>query len=440
LVHLFFVVVFAGAAIALATNRSRLEEYATDAGMGDDNQSRIFLGAMAILVGLAALRLAAAAWRTIRWAVAARYERMLRDPRRAASVPPLGSHLTTLRSDPLPGRAAMTGLLGAGVLIVGGVLALVDRAGGSTSDDPATGESVAMVCIGIALLVMAAFSIRRWMVARRAERMSEEPRPGGGTPHEPTPHRATVVPALSLSVEPGSGRPTPDLQAVTVDANVFGRPPWQIVYLRLFDNEARVREFLRGPWRGCGYVHLIRSALSVHHDELEAAEDGRPTFIDNDAWLLEDLTAQPVRPLPAGRRDVRSVAGKNVEVVDPYGSYPVRSLLCHGSYWQAALDLLLARVDVVVLDLSGYLRENIGTGYELQRVVDRFPVERCVFLADANSDALFLEAQVRDAWSRMAHGSPNAGPQARQVVIFNGVQSWGRASAVQARLDGITVT
>jgi hypothetical protein len=187
-------------------------------------------------------------------------------------------------------------------------------------------------------------------------------------------------------------------------------------------------------------VHLIRSALSVSRAELEAAEDGRPTFIDNDDWFLEELTAQPDRPVPAGHREVRSVAGKTVEVVDPYGSYPVRSLLCHGSYWQAALDLLLARVDVVVLDLSGYLRENTGTGYELQRVVDRFPVERCVFLADASSDAVFLEAQVRDAWSRMAYGSPNAGPQARQVVILNGVQSWGRASAVQARLDGVTVT
>jgi hypothetical protein len=201
-----------------------------------------------------------------------------------------------------------------------------------------------------------------------------------------------------------------------------------------------VKEFLRGPWRACGYVHLIRSALSVTSAELEAAEDGKPTFIDNDDWLLAELAALPSEPLPPGRVEVRSVAGDEVDVDDPWGSYPVCTLLCHSGYWQAALDLLLDRVDVVVLDLSGYQRENVGTGYELQRVVDRFPVERCVLLADASSDDVFLEAQVREAWSRMAHGSPNAGAEARRVVIRNGAQSWDVAAAVQTRLDRITVS
>jgi hypothetical protein len=53
---------------------------------------------------------------------------------------------------------------------------------------------------------------------------------------------------------------------------------------------------------------------------------------------------------------------------------------------------------------------------------------------------VFLEAQVQEAWSRMAHGSPNAGPRARRIVISNGAQSWGAASAVQARLDRLTVS
>ena len=50
--------------------------------------------------------------------------------------------------------------------------------------------------------------------------------------------------------------------------------------------------------------------------------------------------------------------------------------MCHDAIWKRAVDVLLARVDVVVLDLSGYHREHVGTGYELQRVVDRFPIER----------------------------------------------------------------
>ena len=83
--------------------------------------------------------------------------------------------------------------------------------------------------------------------------------------------------------------------------------------------------------------------------------------------------------------------------------------MCHGGFWKRAVDLLLARVDVVVLDLSGYHREHAGTGYELQRVIDRFPIGRAVMLASGASDERFLRAQVLAAWSQMAAGSPNEG-------------------------------
>lgn len=39
-----------------------------------------------------------------------------------------------------------------------------------------------------------------------------------------------------------------------------------------------------------------------------------------------------------------------VRVRDPVGSYPVRSILCHVSFWQTAVDMLLSPVDHVVLD------------------------------------------------------------------------------------------
>jgi hypothetical protein len=35
--------------------------------------------------------------------------------------------------------------------------------------------------------------------------------------------------------------------------------------------------------------------------------------------------------------------------------------------------VLIDRVDLVVNDLTGYGRENTGTGFELQRVIDRSP-------------------------------------------------------------------
>ena len=102
------------------------------------------------------------------------------------------------------------------------------------------------------------------------------------------------------------------------------------------------------------------------------------------------------------------------------GKYPVKPLLCHGSFWKAAVDLLLARVDLVVLDLTGYLPEHAGTRYELQRVIDRYPIEQVTLLAQPTSDRRFLTAQIHSAWAQMAEASPNAGTELRTAHVMVG--------------------
>jgi hypothetical protein len=72
------------------------------------------------------------------------------------------------------------------------------------------------------------------------------------------------------------------------------------------------------------------------------------------------------------------------------------------------------------LDLSGYHWENLGTGYELQRVIDRIPMRRCVLIAEPDhSDLPFIQAQVQRAWSQMAESSPNAGATTQSVPLWN---------------------
>ena len=60
-------------------------------------------------------------------------------------------------------------------------------------------------------------------------------------------------------------------QRVTRDRNVVGLPPLQIVYLRVFENGARARTFVRGGWCEFGYVRLLRSAASVSPAEYRAS-------------------------------------------------------------------------------------------------------------------------------------------------------------------------
>ena len=71
--------------------------------------------------------------------------------------------------------------------------------------------------------------------------------------------------------------------------------------------------------------------------------------------------------------------------------------------------MLLDRADLVVLDLSGMMPGNAGTRYEIQRVIDRVPIDRVIFLADRRSDRDYLHAEIGRAWSQMAFGSPNSG-------------------------------
>jgi hypothetical protein len=87
--------------------------------------------------------------------------------------------------------------------------------------------------------------------------------------------------------------------------------------------------------------------------------------------------------------------------------------LCHGSIWQSSVDTLLKQADFVVLDLSGMMPSNAGVRYELQRVIDRIPIERVIFLADERSDRDYLHAEIGQAWSQMASESPNSGTQPR---------------------------
>ena len=122
-------------------------------------------------------------------------------------------------------------------------------------------------------------------------------------------------------------------------------------------------------------------------------------------------------PVPKGRYTFENIAPTKIRVRDKFGAYPARAVLCHGSFWQAAVTRLLAKMDLVALDLSGFTEANAGTRFELQRVLNSFPIERVVFLADVNTNVKFIETQLRLAWSQMPDGSPNATLRTRTAVI-----------------------
>lgn len=272
--------------------------------------------------------------------------------------------------------------------------------------------------------VAAVVNARRWRAQRAVAALLRDP--AFATLLPPTSTAATrpvahQIPPVTVRFDrpwpwQGAGR----LQRVRRDTNVAGLPPMGIVYLRVFANEARERNFVRGAWREFGYVRLLRGAAAVAPATLRQwhrNSELRKAFISSDRQLSGALAGVAQEPLAPGPRRIDTIAGSSVAVYDRFGSFPEQSLLVHGTYWQRALDTLLSGADLVVLDLSGYRRRNRGTGYELQRLVDTVPAERVLLLADPWSNKRFLRREIEQAWGRMAAGSPNAGTGHRSFVV-----------------------
>lgn len=316
-------------------------------------------------------------------------------------------------------------VVGASTVRTGAWARSIRDSGFDPSDEALLGVAGVAGALAAACLMAAIVNGRRWQIARRVLRASEDPELVGLIPSHDTSvsaTRPTSIPQLDVRfVRPRKLRkPIERLRRVTRDSNIIGHRPVRIAYLRLFDNQPRMRTFIESAWREFGYVHVLRSATAVTRDEYRTARRTGSIvslFLTSDEQFERVLAQQPDEPLPKGRHTFKNIAPCRIRVRDRYGSYPVRAMLCHGTYWKRAVDVLLARVDLVVVDLSGFSERNAGTAHELQRVIDRVPIEHVAILCDQRSRKRFLESQIQLAWSNMDEHSPNSGPRHRFVVV-----------------------
>ena len=275
------------------------------------------------------------------------------------------------------------------------------------------------ICLGLIWLTLAIVNGRRWHLGRVVERLSKDPAlaeylPDAQLSQEP---RARLIPALEIDDRSARQIPKPPhLWRVTATHNVVGEQPLSIVYLRMFENQPRTRTFIQGAWREFGYVYFLRSAKSVTPREFRWARESQDIaglFISSREQFAARLARPPTAPSGGYWHSFKNIGPQTIRVRDWHGSFPPQAFLCHGAIWKAAVDMLLDWADLVVLDLSGFTPDNLGVRYELQRVIDKVPIERVVLLADRRSDRNFLRAQVHHAWEQMAAGSPNSGRQPR---------------------------
>ena len=379
------------------------------------------------LVVLALWNLADGLVHTLRWHRARRWDRMLGDPETAYLVPPLATHLKSVPSARsgfvVLGGCVVLGAASLGLMVYG-AFALAGRVP-AYRDENGKDQSLNVLFYGLffaLLTIWAARHVRKWRVAHTVERLSSDATiaPPPNVAADVAVRRSSSIPRLNVVF--GGDLAGPLLQAIAGRVARSQNDPLYILYLRLFDNVVGTTRFLNGPWRRFGYVCFLRSATQVDPDELESAKDSGSVasmFISTpdqlDAALIRQATGRYDEPRPEGILKTWRWAKERAR-------YPVVALLCHGGFWKSALDLLLARTDFVALDLSGYRPQHTGTRYELQRVIDRYPIDRVTLLAETTSDQLFLTAQVEAAWAQMADGSPNAGTglSTAHVTVLSG--------------------
>jgi hypothetical protein len=96
----------------------------------------------------------------------------------------------------------------------------------------------------------------------------------------------------------------------------------------------------------------------------------------------------------------------------------VNEYFCGADTWQATVTRLMARSDLIVMDLRAFTSARTGSIFELGALIDDVPLTRVVLLIDRTTDEPQLRRTLAGLWQQMSPQSPNAhGGPARVRVI-----------------------
>jgi hypothetical protein len=106
---------------------------------------------------------------------------------------------------------------------------------------------------------------------------------------------------------------------------------------------------------------------------------------------------------------------------DAEGRFRVNDFFCHDDTWKFVLDRLVRDSDAVLMDLRGFSPQNAGCVFEIEELINVFPIGRAVFIVDDTTDKSFLSATVKQALGKMSSTSPNRGRLQLFLLRFGGV-------------------
>lgn len=119
------------------------------------------------------------------------------------------------------------------------------------------------------------------------------------------------------------------------------------------------------------------------------------------------------------RKKIERVLKKPRKADLTYKSLP---MFCYDNTWRLAVSEFVQKSRVVLMDLRGYSAERRGCEYEVDFLLDTFPINGILFLVDSAGDRQLIHQLILDRWEYLRVNSPNIkakNPVARIFISAN---------------------
>jgi hypothetical protein len=93
-------------------------------------------------------------------------------------------------------------------------------------------------------------------------------------------------------------------------------------------------------------------------------------------------------------------------------------MFCYANTWKLAVSEFIKNSSVILMDLRGFSVERKGCEYEIDFLLDTFPINQILFLADAKNDQSLIQKTIMNRWEYLREHSPNMHLETPKARIF----------------------
>jgi hypothetical protein len=225
---------------------------------------------------------------------------------------------------------------------------------------------------------------------------------------EPTRETVKNVPSFNMDVYEQNELPElPYMyaQTVSIEKNILNIKPVRILFFYNFhSSEEEYSKTLTMPgWTRLGTVYYLGSPTDislVNTFSMHIKKKVDDLLIATEEKLKDRLETSTDEILPPGSKQLKSI---------PYftGAYPEHVFLCTDNIWQQAVEALMNRVNIVLVDASDYNTKRSGLNWEFHQLTDNVSTSDFIILVNNYTDLPALGEALKTAWKNMSIHSPN---------------------------------